>query len=167
MLGFKRCGNAAITIADIELMRRMRKGQVALPANLKHAATPAAWCGVLSAGCYGQQTGPFAFRHETYIRAPQTTPPKPGLKRALADAASAAIAAALWEMALRYFCECMRDVPAQPAIGLLELANGRWASGSTREAVVIHGAQDSSHFCGWCAYLESKCSHRWWLLKCH
>ena len=58
MLGFKRCGNAAITIAGIELMRRMRKGQFVLPANLNDTATPAVWNAVLSAGCGGQQTGP-------------------------------------------------------------------------------------------------------------
>ena len=49
MLGFKRFGNAAITIAGIELMHRIRKGQFVLPANIKDAATPAVWNAVLSA----------------------------------------------------------------------------------------------------------------------
>ena len=49
MLGFKRFGNAAITIAGIELMHRIRKGQFVLPANIKDMATPAIWNTVLSA----------------------------------------------------------------------------------------------------------------------
>ena len=49
MRGFKRFGNAAITIAGIELMHRIRKGQFVLPANIKDAAAPAVWNAVLSA----------------------------------------------------------------------------------------------------------------------
>jgi transposase-like protein len=50
MLGFKRFGNAAITIAGIELMHRIRKGQFVLPANIKDSGTPGVWNAVLSAG---------------------------------------------------------------------------------------------------------------------
>ena len=49
MFGFKRFGNTAITIAGIELMHRIRKGQFVLPVNLKDAATPAIWNTGLSA----------------------------------------------------------------------------------------------------------------------
>jgi IS6 family transposase len=49
MLGFKRFGNAAITIASIELMHHIRKGQFVLPANIKDTGTPAVWNAVLSA----------------------------------------------------------------------------------------------------------------------
>jgi hypothetical protein len=49
MLGFKRFGNAAITIAGIELMHRIRKGQFVVSANLKDTGAPAVWNVVLSA----------------------------------------------------------------------------------------------------------------------
>ncbi len=49
MLGFKRFKNAAVTIAGIELMHRIRKGQFNLPARFKEAAAPAVWNAVLSA----------------------------------------------------------------------------------------------------------------------
>ena len=49
MLGFKRFKNAAITIAGIELMHRIRKGQFNLAARLKEATAPAVWTAVLSA----------------------------------------------------------------------------------------------------------------------
>ena len=48
MLGFKRFKNAAITIAGIELMHRIRKGQFALGhLGLQGRAAPAVWDAVL------------------------------------------------------------------------------------------------------------------------
>ena len=48
MLGFKRFRNAAITIACIELMHRIRKEQFALgPLDLQGRAAPAVWDTVL------------------------------------------------------------------------------------------------------------------------
>ena len=50
MLGFKRFRNAAVTIAGIELMHRIRKGQLNLTKlPLKDTAAPAVWKAVLSA----------------------------------------------------------------------------------------------------------------------
>jgi transposase-like protein len=50
MLGFKRFGTAAITIAGIELLRRIRKGQFNLGRlRLKARSTPAVWNAVLAA----------------------------------------------------------------------------------------------------------------------
>ena len=49
MLGLKRFKNAAITIAGIELMHRIRKGKFNLAARFKEAAVPAVWNAVLSA----------------------------------------------------------------------------------------------------------------------
>jgi transposase-like protein len=48
MLGFKRFRSAATTIADIELMHRIRKGQfnLSIP-GLKDAAAPTVWNAVL------------------------------------------------------------------------------------------------------------------------
>ena len=43
------CSNAAITIAGIELMHRIRKGEFNLAARFKEAAAPAVWNAVLSA----------------------------------------------------------------------------------------------------------------------
>jgi transposase-like protein len=48
MLGFKRFRSAATTIAGIELMHRVRKGQFNLRTlGLKDAAAPAVWNAVL------------------------------------------------------------------------------------------------------------------------
>jgi aryl carrier-like protein len=50
MLGSRQFRSAATTIPGIELMHRIRKGQVDLTTlNLKDTATPAAWNAVLSA----------------------------------------------------------------------------------------------------------------------
>jgi transposase-like protein len=49
MLAFKRFRNAAVTIAGIELMHRIRKGQFDVRSNLKETAAPALWSAVLSA----------------------------------------------------------------------------------------------------------------------
>ncbi|CAB3790529.1 hypothetical protein LMG28138_03006 [Pararobbsia alpina] len=50
MLGFKRFGNAAVTITDIELMHRIRKAPFNLTKLcLKDTAAPAVWKAVLSA----------------------------------------------------------------------------------------------------------------------
>jgi hypothetical protein len=48
MLGFKRFKNAAITIAGIELLHRIRKGQFALRRlGAQGGAAPAVWNAVL------------------------------------------------------------------------------------------------------------------------
>jgi transposase-like protein len=50
MLGFKRFKTASITIAGIELMRRIYKGQFDLGTlRLKDTTTPATWNAVLAA----------------------------------------------------------------------------------------------------------------------
>ena len=49
MVGFKRFRNAAIVIAGIELMHRIRKEQFDLRFNIKDTAAPAVWNAVLSA----------------------------------------------------------------------------------------------------------------------
>jgi hypothetical protein len=50
MLGFKRFTNAAVTLAGIELMHRIRKSQFNLvKLSLKDVAAPTVWNNVLSA----------------------------------------------------------------------------------------------------------------------
>jgi hypothetical protein len=50
MLGFKAFRNAAITIAGIELLQRMRKGQFSLGRlGIQGQAAPEVWNAVLSA----------------------------------------------------------------------------------------------------------------------
>jgi transposase, IS6 family len=49
MLGFKWFSNAAIVIAGIELMHRIRKEQFDLRINIKDTSAPAVWNAVLSA----------------------------------------------------------------------------------------------------------------------
>jgi hypothetical protein len=61
MLGFKRFKNAAITLAGIELMHRIRKGQFNLPnLGLKDTAAPAVWNAVLSSRYGGQPSARFS-----------------------------------------------------------------------------------------------------------
>jgi transposase-like protein len=49
MLGFKRFRSAAVTLAGIELMQRIRKGQFNLSKlGLENSASPSAWNAVLS-----------------------------------------------------------------------------------------------------------------------
>ena len=49
MLGFKKFGNAAITIAGIELLHRIRKGQFGLRGlRVQGRAAPAIWYAVLA-----------------------------------------------------------------------------------------------------------------------
>jgi hypothetical protein len=51
MLSFRRFKNAAITLADIELMHRIRKNQFNLvKLGLKEATVPTVWNTVLSEG---------------------------------------------------------------------------------------------------------------------
>ncbi len=50
VLGFKRFKHAAVTIAGIELLRRIRKDQFALgKLHIKWQAAPAVWYAVLAA----------------------------------------------------------------------------------------------------------------------
>ena len=49
MLGFMQLKTVAITIAEIELIHRLRKEQFNLAAPLKEATAPAVWKAVLSA----------------------------------------------------------------------------------------------------------------------
>jgi putative transposase len=49
MLGLKRFSNAAVIIAGIELMHRIRKGQFNIRSYLKETAAPTVWNTVLSA----------------------------------------------------------------------------------------------------------------------
>ena len=49
MLGSKQFKNAAATIAGIELMHRIRKGQFNLAARVKGATAPVVWKEILSA----------------------------------------------------------------------------------------------------------------------
>jgi transposase-like protein len=50
MLGFKDFNSAAITLAGVELLHRIRKGQFALGRfHLKNQAAPAIWNAVLAA----------------------------------------------------------------------------------------------------------------------
>ena len=49
MLGLKRFANAAVVIAGIELMHRIRKEQFDLQVHIKDTAAPGRWNAMLSA----------------------------------------------------------------------------------------------------------------------
>lgn len=81
---------------------------------------------------------------------PNTTPPKPGLKRV--DGDGQAIIVEVWEMAASEFGSFVDLIPAPLGIGNVELANGRWVNGFICEGYGFEGARDVTDFGGWRAY---------------
>ncbi|MGF6297844.1 transposase-like protein [Paraburkholderia sp. WC7.3d] len=80
VLGFKRFRNAATTIAGIEMMHRIRKGQFDLTnLRLKDTTAPVVWKAVLSArsgsGEYAVFRSPLKFATEPCIKASGATSP--------------------------------------------------------------------------------------------
>jgi transposase-like protein len=51
MLGFKKFGSAAVTISEIELVQKIKKGQFDIPKSIdvREARTPQVWEAVLAA----------------------------------------------------------------------------------------------------------------------
>jgi len=85
---------------------------------------------------------------------PNTTPPKPGLKRVEADGAE--IIVEVWEMAASEFGSFVDLIPAPLGIGNVELADGRWVNGFVCEGYGFEGARDVTEFGGWRAFVAGK-----------
>ncbi|MBD3642457.1 MAG: allophanate hydrolase [Marinobacter sp.] len=84
---------------------------------------------------------------------PNTTPPKPGLKRVEADGAE--IIVEVWEMAASEFGSFVDLIPAPLGIGNVELADGRWVNGFVCEGYGFEGARDVTEFGGWRAFVKA------------
>jgi allophanate hydrolase len=84
---------------------------------------------------------------------PNTTPPKPGLKRVEEDGAQ--IVLEVWEMAASEFGSFVDLIPAPLGIGNVELADGRWVNGFICEGYGFTGARDVTDFGGWRAFIKS------------
>ncbi len=86
---------------------------------------------------------------------PNTTPPKPGLKRA-APGEGREIIVEVWEMPASAFGSFVGLIPAPLGIGNVELADGRWVNGFVCEGYGFEGAEDVTEFGGWRAYIASR-----------
>ena len=76
MLGFKRFRTAAITIAGIELLLRIRKGQFTLsPLRLRDRRAPAVWDAVLAAQVKRQDRA--AYSHNLWLIIQFAPEPRP------------------------------------------------------------------------------------------
>ncbi|PSF12614.1 allophanate hydrolase [Marinobacter shengliensis] len=84
---------------------------------------------------------------------PNTTPPKPGLKRV--EDGGAEIVLEVWEMAASEFGSFVDLIPAPLGIGNVELADGRWVNGFICEGYGFTGARDVTEFGGWRAFIKS------------
>jgi allophanate hydrolase len=86
---------------------------------------------------------------------PNTTPPKPGLKRAV-EGEGKEIIVEVWEMPASAFGSFVDLIPAPLGIGNVELVDGRWVNGFICEGYGFEGAQDVTEFGGWRAYIASR-----------
>ncbi|WP_297791178.1 allophanate hydrolase [uncultured Marinobacter sp.] len=85
---------------------------------------------------------------------PNTTPPKPGLKRVGPDEGCEMIVE-VWRMASSEFGSFVDLIPAPLGIGNVELADGRWVNGFICEGYGLEGARDVTEFGGWRAYITA------------
>lgn len=85
---------------------------------------------------------------------PNTTPPKPGLKRVAAGEGEQIILE-VWEMPASAFGSFVDLIPAPLGIGNVELADGRWVNGFICEGYGFEGARDVTEFGGWRAYINA------------
>ena len=84
---------------------------------------------------------------------PNTTPPKPGLKRVTVD--GAAIALEVWDVPLSQVGSFLALIPAPLGLGKLELADGSWVTGFVCEGFALDAALDVTAHGGWRAYVQS------------
>jgi allophanate hydrolase len=88
---------------------------------------------------------------------PDTTPPKPGLKRvdAAAGGGGESIIVEVWEMAASEFGSFVDLIPSPLGIGNVELEDGRWVNGFICEGYGLEGARDVTGFGGWRSYINA------------
>jgi allophanate hydrolase len=93
--------------------------------------------------------------HYRLFALPGTTPPKPGLLRASACEAGAAIAVEVWDMPLAEVGSFLALIPTPLGLGSLELMDGRWVHGFVCEAHALTAARDVTAFGGWREFLRA------------
>ena len=93
--------------------------------------------------------------HYQLFALPHTTPPKPGLQRAPANATGASIAVEVWDMPVRAVGSFLALILPPLGLGSVELIDGRWVHGFICEAHALVGARDVTSFGGWRAYIQS------------
>jgi allophanate hydrolase len=86
---------------------------------------------------------------------PDTTPPKPGIKRVGAGETGHAIALEVWDVPLHAVGSFLALIPQPLGLGSVELADGRWVHGFICEGHVLQGARDVSRFGGWRAFVAA------------
>jgi allophanate hydrolase len=91
--------------------------------------------------------------HYRLYALPNTTPPKPGLKRVSAE--GAAIALEIWDMPASQLGSFLALIPAPLGLGKVELADGSWVTGFICEGFALDAAQDVTAHGGWRAYIKS------------
>ncbi|WP_198003221.1 amidase family protein [Alkalilimnicola ehrlichii MLHE-1] len=84
---------------------------------------------------------------------PDTTPPKPGLRR-VGDDSGRSIVLEVWRMPAHAFGSLVDLIPSPLGIGKVELADGRWVNGFVCEGYALEGARDVTDFGGRRAYIE-------------
>ncbi len=101
--------------------------------------------------CLVQATSTAA--HYRLYALPDTTPPKPGLKRVTTN--GVAIALEVWDMPVSQLGSFLALIPAPLGLGKLELADGSWVTGFICEGFALDAAQDVTTHGGWRAYIQS------------
>ena len=91
--------------------------------------------------------------HYRLYALPNTTPPKPGLKRVAAD--GAAVAVEVWDMPVSQLGSFLALIPPPLGLGKVELADGSWVTGFICEGLALDAALDVTEHGGWRAYMQS------------
>ena len=91
--------------------------------------------------------------HYRLYALPDTTPPKPGLRR-VTDGGDAIIVE-VWEMPVAAFGSFVALIPSPLGIGSVELADGQWVNSFICEGYALESALDVTGFGGWRAYIAS------------
>lgn len=91
--------------------------------------------------------------HYRLYALPNTTPPKPGLKRVASG--GAAIAVEVWDVPIAQVGSFLALIPAPLGLGKVELADGSWTAGFICEGFALDAAEDVTPFGGWRAYMQS------------
>jgi allophanate hydrolase len=91
--------------------------------------------------------------HYRLYALPNTTPPKPGLKRVASG--GAAIAVEVWDVPTAQIGSFLALIPAPLGLGKVELADGSWTAGFICEGFALDAAEDVTPFGGWRAYMQS------------
>lgn len=92
--------------------------------------------------------------HYQLYALPDTTPPKPGLRRMARDEGKPIIVE-VWEMPIAAFGSFVALIPSPLGIGSVELADGQWVNSFICEGYALEHARDVTEFGGWRAYIAS------------